>query len=119
MLNSLEFRQVGDGIESVRRILGVTVSRKSMRRADFVDFEKSSSMQTQSGGKHVMHYSVYAVDWNRRKLVVGEGFKGAGQADAAAKLFGREFALVSVSKKSDRPTDGALDLLGPDRESIA
>lgn len=118
-LNSLEVRHVGDGIESVRRILAIVVSRKFMRRADFARFDKNSSMQTQSGGKHVMHYTVYAVDRNGRKLTLGEGFKGAGQADAAIRLLGRELGLHASSKSRDRVAEGESDPLGPDQESLA
>lgn len=119
IFNSLEVRQVGDGVESVRRILGMTVSRKTMRRAEFVAFEKNSSLQTQSNGKHVMHYSVYAVDRTRQKLTLGEGFKGVGQADAAIRLLGREFGLHAASKSRDRVADSDFDPLGPDQQSLA
>jgi hypothetical protein len=119
MVNSLEVRQTGDGVESVRRILGIPLRRTIMRRADFVDFEKSSSMQSQSNGKHVMHYSVYAVDRNRRKLIIGEGFRGAGQADAAIQLLGREFGLVSGNKPGVQLDEDGFDPLGPDQKSLA
>jgi hypothetical protein len=119
VFNSLHVRQLGDGIESVRRILGIVVSRKTLRRSDFVGFEKSSSMQTQSNGKHVMHYSVYALDRNRRRVVVGEGFKGAGQADAAIRVLGRDFGLVAAGKSRDVDSASEFDPLGPETESLA
>lgn len=118
-LNSLEVRQDGDSIVSVRRILGLVVSRKSMRRADIADFDMSSSMQSQSGGKHVMHYTVSAVDRIGRKITIGEGFKGAGQAKAAIRLLGREFGLAAAGKSRGRFSDSEFDPLGPDQESLA
>lgn len=118
-LNSLEVRQTGDGIESARRILGIPVRRTTMRRADFVDFEKSSSMQSQSNGKHVMHYSVYAVDRSGGKVIMGEGFKGAGQADAAARLLGRQFGMNPVGRPVASAAADEFDPLGPDQESLA
>jgi hypothetical protein len=119
VVNSLEVRQTGDGVESIRRILGIPVRRRIMRRADFVDFETRSSMQSQSNGKHVMHYSVYAVDRSRRKLIIGEGFRGAGQADAAARLLGREFGLIPVGRPVANAAEDEFDPLGPDQESLA
>jgi hypothetical protein len=119
IVNSLEVRQTGDGVESVRRILGLPLRRTIMRRADFVDFEKSSSMQSNSNGMHVIYYSVYAIDRTRRKLIVGEGFKGAGQADAAARLLGREFGLNPVGRHTGNAAEVEYDPLGPDQESLA
>ena len=92
-LNSLEVRLEGMTVRTVRRILGIPVRRREMRQSDFVAFDKSSSMQSQSGGRHVMLYSVYAIDHAGERMLVGEGFCGAGQADAAIRLLGREFGL--------------------------
>ena len=65
-----------------------------MRRADFVRFKKKASSKTQSGKQHTIFYTISAVDSNGQKLVVGEGFKGAGQADAAVDYIGSLFGLV-------------------------
>ena len=65
-----------------------------MRRADFVGFSKKASSTTQSGSKHVIHYSISAVDRHGQKLIVGEGFKGVSQADAAADFIARAFGLT-------------------------
>jgi hypothetical protein len=100
VFNSLEVMQDGDGIKSVRRVVGVPVKRSRMRRANFLKFVIKNTMQSQSGSKHVMHYSVQAVDRNGNKMVVGEGFKGVSQADSAALLIGREFALTSNEESS-------------------
>jgi len=93
VLNSLDVVQVGGDIRTVRRVLGIPVRRSHMRRADFVRFGKKVSSKTQSGGKHVINYSVHAVDRAGQKMIVGEGFKGAGQADAAANFIARQFGL--------------------------
>ena len=92
-LNSLEVRQEGMTVTTVRRILGIPVRRRQMRQSDFVAFDKTSSRQSQSGGRHVMHYSIYAVCCDGNRMLVGEGFRGAGQADAAIRLLTREFGL--------------------------
>ena len=93
MLNSLEVKQYGGDIRTVRRILGIKVKKSVMRRADFVRFDKKKTSTSQSGNKHVVTYSVSAVDRNGRKLVMGEGFHGAGQAGAAAEFIGQTFDL--------------------------
>lgn len=43
-----------------------------------------------------MHYSIYAVDRQGDKVVVGEGFKGDSQADAAIRLIGDVLRLRSA-----------------------
>jgi hypothetical protein len=72
-----------------------------MRRADFVRFSKKASSKTQSGKSHVIHYSISAVDRQGQKLVVGEGFKGASQADAATDFIARQFGLTPETSASD------------------
>lgn len=107
MLNSLEVTEYAGTIRSVRRILGIKVRERSMRRGDFVRFKKSSTASTQSGSKHVVHYTLSAVARDGQEIVVGEGFKGVGQADAAAAYIGQSFGLresASVSG-SGEPTD--------------
>jgi len=93
IFNSLEVEQNGSDIRTTRRILGIPVKQKVMRRAEFVRFKKKASSTTQSGSKHVIQYSVSAIDSNGQKMVMGEGFKGAGQAEAAASFIGEQFGL--------------------------
>ncbi len=93
MINSLEVSRDAQGIRTVRRILGIPVKRSYMHSSAFVKFTKDSKFQSQSGGKHVMHYSIYAVDIEGDKVVVGEGFKGESEAKAAMRLIGRELGL--------------------------
>lgn len=96
VLNSLEVVQEGGDIRTVRRILGIPVRRGQMRRADFVRFKKTASSRTQSGKQHVIRYTISAVERNGQELLVGEGFKGASQAAAAADFFARQFGLTPV-----------------------
>jgi len=93
MCNSLEVLQADRKILTVRRLLGIPVSRKSMHRDAFQRFRKDKSLKTQSGSKHVVYYSVAAIDRHGNKLVVGEGFKGENEADAAIRLISEEFGL--------------------------
>jgi hypothetical protein len=86
-----------------------------MRRSDFVRFRKKSSMSTQQGTRHVMHYTLYAVDAAGRKLVVGEGFRGSSQAEAAADFIGREFGLDGKQSIDDASEDfGNMNVLTAD-----
>ena len=108
VLNSLEVLQDGGDIRTVRRVLGIPVKRGQMRRADFVRFSKKTSSTTHSGNTHVIHYSISAVDRHGQKLIVGEGFKSASQADAAADFIARQFGLTP-EKKGARDTDATID----------
>ena len=105
VLNSLEVVQDGGDIRTVRRILGIPVKRRQMRRADFMRFDKEISSTSQSGGKHVTLYSIHAVNRAGQKMIVGEGFKGVGQADAAANFFARQFGLTPQESAADADID--------------
>jgi hypothetical protein len=93
MLNSLEVTQGGGEIRAIRRILGLKVKEGVIRRADFVRFDRKKSSTTQSGSKHIVRYSVAAVDRSGNRIIVGEGFKGASQARAAAEYIDNTFGL--------------------------
>ena len=115
ILNSLEIRLQGANLSTVRRIMGFPIKRRSMRRDEFSKFSQNSSFQTQSGGKYVMHYSVHAIDRQGNKMIVGEGFRGAGQADAAARVIAREFGLKADARDDRLPAEiDGENLLAPD-----
>jgi hypothetical protein len=103
--NSLEIARSGDTVRTVRRLMGIPIVRRSMRRQDFLRFRKSSTMSTQSGSKHVMYYTLFAVDSRGQELVVGEGFRGASQADAASALIADEFGLRTNRDAELQKTD--------------
>jgi hypothetical protein len=94
LFNSLEVVQRGDSIRSVRRILGIPVRCAEMRRSEFRGFERKVSMSTRSGSKHTVFFKVFATGASGRKLVVGEGFRGAGQAQAAEDFIADRLGLV-------------------------
>ncbi|MBT8103420.1 MAG: DUF3592 domain-containing protein [Gammaproteobacteria bacterium] len=99
LLNSLEVSKQAGNIIAVRRLLGIPVSRKQMHQNSFERFEKKSTLKTQSGGKHIIYYSVSAVDRQGNEIVVGEGFRGESEARAAMRLIAKEFGLREVSKR--------------------
>jgi len=94
MFRSLEVTQQGNSIQSTRRWLGIPVRTRELTRSDFYRFEKNSSMQSQSGGKHVMYYSVRAIDRHANEVILGDGFRGESAADAAIRFLSRELGLV-------------------------
>lgn len=115
VLNSLEVVQAGDEIRSARRILGVPVKRMQMRRSDFVSFKKKASAKTNSGKRHVIYYTIHAIDRNGEKMVVGEGFKGASQADAASDLIASLFGLTEREDgQAAKSHIGEYDILAAD-----
>ena len=111
-LNSLEVRQAGSDIVTTRRLLGIAIRRQRFSRGDFERFESDSSFQSQSGGKHVMYYSVLAVVRDGRRITVGEGFRGENEARAAMRLVAREFGLPGPPGR--RAKADADTLLGPE-----
>lgn len=92
-LNSLTVTMDAGVITARRRVLGVPVRLQSMRRDSVVRMDRKSAFQAQSGGKHVMHYKVQAVDRDGTRLTLAEGLKGEGDARAAIRLIGREFGI--------------------------
>ena len=113
MTNSLEVSREGDSIKTVRRVLGIPVKRSYMRRSAFVKFTRDSKFQSHGGGKHVMHYAVYAVDAEGDKIVLGENFKGESQVKAAIRLIGRELGLQPRDRRqSSSEPAGSWDPAG-------
>ena len=110
MANSLEVSRDANGIKTVRRILGIPVRRRQMGSHEFVRFKKDSRFQSQGAGKHVMHYSIYAIGRHGDKVKVGEGFKGVSQAEAAIRLIGDVLRLRSVpDPRATRKSPGSAD----------
>lgn len=105
MLNSLEVSVAATDIRSVRKLLGIPIRRKQMNRNSFERFERRSTMKSQSGGKHIIYYSVYAVDRQGNEIVLGEGFRGEGETNAAQRLIARELGL-----RESRPRNETQDL---------
>lgn len=112
MMNSLEVYQDGTGIVSVRRLLGIPVRTRRMSRHDFTRFLKHSSMRSRSGNKHVIYYSVLAVDRSGNQVVVGEGFRGENEANAAVDFIANAFGLNVTEGKATKTT--AADTIGDD-----
>jgi hypothetical protein len=106
MLNSLEVLLIDNEVVTIRRLLGIPVGRKRMRRDVFTKFGKKSSFNTQSGNKHTIYYSIEALDRDGNKLVVGEGLKGENEVNAAIRLISAEFGLADAANDPHGPDDG-------------
>lgn len=100
MFNSLEVFKEAGSIRTVRRVLGIPVSNKQMHQNNFERFKKKSTMKTQSGGKHIIYYSVYALDRQGNEIVLGEGFKGESEAKAAMRTIASTLGLYELSNRS-------------------
>lgn len=101
VLNSLEVRQQGEHIVSLRRLLGIPLRRREIRRADIVRLEKKSHMQSQNGGKHIIWYTVYGVARDGSRIVLGESFRGESGAAAAMRVLAQDLG-ISVSDDAPR-----------------
>ena len=77
----------------MRRLLGIPIGTTELQRSDVATLQKKSTMQSQSGGKHTVYYNVYAVDRSGKEHVIGDGFKGESQANAAIALIAGEFGI--------------------------
>lgn len=103
MLNSLEVTAADGQIVTVRRVLGIPLRRKRMQKAAFAKFRKDSSFRTQSGNRHTIYYSIQALDRHGNKLVLGEGFRGESEANAAMQLIGAEFGITAAANDAEGP----------------
>jgi hypothetical protein len=114
VLNSLQVIKNATELIAVRRILGIPVKRASIRCNELVRFSKDSSFKSQSGNKHVVHYSIFAEDRKGEKIIVAEGFKGASEANAAIRFLTREFGLTPQEDDVNVGSDLEFDVLAAD-----
>ncbi len=105
VFNSLEVVQTATGIRTTRRLLGIPIGGTELRRDQIAGLEKKSSMQTQSGGKHVVYYDIYARMLAGDKHKIADGFRGESEASAAIRLICREFGL-ELGRESNAETMG-------------
>jgi hypothetical protein len=105
MLNSLEVVQSGQEIVTVRRLMGLPIRRRRMQKAAFVDFSKNSTFRTQTGNKHVIYYAIQGRDRYGNTLVLGEGFRGENEANAAIRVLGAEFGLTEAANDAEGTGD--------------
>ena len=96
VMNSLDVAKQAAEITSVRRILGIPISRQRMHQNSLVRFKKKSTMKTQSGGKHTVFYSILGVDRQGNEILLGEGFKGESETRAAIRMIQRELGLQQL-----------------------
>lgn len=112
MSNSLTVWREAGQLVALRRVLGIPVRRRQLPLGGIDRFSSDSRMQSQSGGKHRMHYSIYAHDLSGDKLCVGEGFQGESEASAAIRVLCREFSITPLARDAGR--DSQFDALAAD-----
>jgi hypothetical protein len=110
LFKSLEITVRNNEIISVRRWLGIPLSRKSILRSDFARFAEGSNMQTQSGNRHVRHYKLSAIDRAGKRIVVGENFRGEGELRAAKRFLAQELGLPNVASTTSKPDVSRFEL---------
>ena len=115
VLNSLQVISEAGYLKTVRRVLGVAVRKRKILRNDFIRFSSRSSSQTHAGSKHVMYYAIHAEDNRGQKIVVGEGFTGAGEATAAIRMLASELDLQSNADSGKGLGIDEFDVLAADR----
>jgi len=92
--NSLRVWTDGGFLRSERRVFGKLVSEEQIRIEEIQDIHIHSNMQTQgSDGKTVMTYQVRALGPEGERLVLAEGLKGAGKANAAVYYIAEQMRL--------------------------
>ena len=84
--NSLRVNSDSVHLNTVRRVFGIPVKRKKLRLDGHIRFSKDSNFQSQSGGNHVMHYSIYATDNSGQKACVGRFCVFAAAAFAGPRV---------------------------------
>ncbi len=114
LLNSLTVTANAGSLTAVRRLLGVPVSTRSMSIAAVKSLSHDSSMKSQSGGKHVIYYTISAHDLHNNKLTLAEGLKGNDAAQAAKRVLAREFG-IRLEQESRSRRDEQEDILAADR----
>lgn len=62
-----------------------------------------------------MYYTIHAEDNRGQKIVVGEGFTGAGEASAAIRMLANELGLQSRGDPSADLSIDEFDVLAADR----
>lgn len=94
--NTLHVQKDSSGnIVSTRRIFGVPSRRRYIYAGDIRAFDKSSRFATQSGSRHVKHFTVFAKTPDGKKVVFGEGFHGEREAAAAIDFIKHEMGIAA------------------------
>lgn len=92
--NSLHVQKDASGnIVSTRRVFGIPTRRRYVYAGDIRDLDKSSNFATQSGSKHIKHFTVFAKTPDGKKVVFGEGFHGEREAASAIDFFKQEMGI--------------------------
>ncbi|MFT4628928.1 MAG: hypothetical protein ACI8PV_000034 [Dinoroseobacter sp.] len=80
---ALDVRIGAEGITSTRTLLGITIRTRFIPSFSFTEFREKKTHSSSSGRKHTQYYSIIAHGQDKQQLVVAEGLKSKGEAQAA------------------------------------
>lgn len=93
-INSLRvYKDATGGITSRRCILGLPVKTRYAAVDEVQTVTAESHFSSSTGRKHEKQYTIYANLQGRRRMVLGESFKGQGAAEAAIVLIRQMLGL--------------------------
>ena len=95
-VNSLTVRRDGQGgIETIRRVFGIPVKRGYIAADAITKLDWDSHTGVTKGNKQIKFYDIFVPLEGKKRLVLGEGFQGTGEAEAGAKLIRETLGLRS------------------------
>ena len=101
--NSLTITRDGAHIRTRRRWLGVSLVARSIDLMRIARYRLERTMSSQSGGRHVVYFSLNLVDEAGKEVCVGEGLRGVNQAEAMLRRLTREFGLPALPLEQPPP----------------
>lgn len=117
VVNSLRVWGAGGYIYSERKIFGITKSRKKLSKTLIKRIDKKKTSSTQKGNKHVLYYMIYAQGMSRHdRIVLGEGFQGANEANAALEYASDVLGIDYTPGQSPEPEDDLRERMKKKRE---
>ncbi len=84
--NSLQIKKRSGELQSVRRVLGLPVKRRTLPTASVSKLVTETGMSSSSGTRHTVYYNLNIVDRDGNKIRLGEGFKGQDEVRVARRL---------------------------------
>jgi len=80
-------------IRTIRRIFGLPIKKCSMLLENISAIEKEHTFSVTTGNKQIRHYTVYVPLSERKKIILGEGFCGEGETDAAITVIKKTLGI--------------------------
>ncbi len=94
--NSLTVWRDGSHVHARRRWLGIPIGQSTIDLLRAAHFRLVTSMQSRSGTRHTIYYSLELVDDSGNHLRLAEGLRGQNEARAMQELLRRELSLADL-----------------------